>query len=125
MSGWIGVDLDGTLARYEHGQGIDTIGEPIAPMVKRVQEWIDKGIDVKVVTARVAAQGGSNSDGIVDDLEFATAQRTMIQDWCLEHIGTMLYVTATKDFMMIELWDDRAVRVVTNTGERCCPGAEL
>jgi hypothetical protein len=27
-------------------------------------------------------------------------------------------VTREKDFAMIELWDDRAVQVVTNTGER-------
>ena len=29
MSGWIGVDLDGTLARYDGWRGIDHIGEPM------------------------------------------------------------------------------------------------
>lgn len=32
-------------------------------------------------------------------------------------IGRELPVTATKDFAMIELWDDRAVQVRMNTGE--------
>jgi hypothetical protein len=29
--GWIGVDLDGTLAHYDGWKGIDHIGEPIKP----------------------------------------------------------------------------------------------
>ena len=36
--------------------------------------------------------------------------------WCEEHIGARLEVTATKDFEMIELWDDRCVQVIMNTG---------
>ena len=40
-----------------------------------------------------------------------------IADWCLEHIGQALPVTCIKDFEMIELWDDRAVAVETNTGK--------
>jgi hypothetical protein len=29
-------------------------------------------------------------------------------------------VTCMKDYGMIQLWDDRAVRVVENTGQPCC-----
>lgn len=55
-SGWIGVDLDGTLAEYSHWKG-ET------------------------------------------------------------HIGRVLPITNIKDYQMIELWDDRAVQVIPNTGQ--------
>ena len=35
----------------------------------------------------------------------------------MKHIGQELEVTCTKDFGMIELWDDRAIRVEKNTGK--------
>ena len=54
MSGWIGVDLDGTLAEYTGWKGIDHVGKPVPAMVKRVKDWIAKGQDVKVFTARVS-----------------------------------------------------------------------
>lgn len=34
--GWIGVDLDGTLAHYEGWKGVEHIGEPIPAMVERI-----------------------------------------------------------------------------------------
>jgi len=49
-------------------------------------------------------------------------QRELIEKWLVEHIGQVLVITSEKDYYMIELWDDRAIRVVTNTGERCCDG---
>jgi hypothetical protein len=45
-----------------------------------------------------------------------------IQDWCEKHIGRRLEVTCQKDFAMIELWDDRCVQVVCNTGKRVDAG---
>lgn len=39
-----------------------------------------------------------------------------IKRWTEEHIGVRLPVTNVKDYAMIELWDDRAVQVVANTG---------
>ena len=107
--GWIGVDLDGTLARYDGWQGERHIGEPIVKMVERVQRWIDEGKEVRIFTARVAGP----RQGI--SIEETT---NLIKDWCLEHIGYNLEVTATKDFGMIELWDDRCVQVIPNTGNR-------
>lgn len=59
MGGWIGVDLDGTLAEYTGWKGVEHIGEPITPI-------------------------------------------------------------CTKDYSMIELWDDRAIRVQPNKGIPCC-----
>lgn len=104
--GWIGVDFDGTLARYE---GWDKNGwepgEPIVPMVDRVKAWLDRGVAVKVFTARVSCAEPERSE-----------QVALIEAWCEAHIGQPLPVTCTKDFGMIELWDDRAVSVEHNTG---------
>ena len=105
MSGWIGVDLDGTLAHYGGWQGPDHIGAPIAPMVERVKDWLAAGKDVRIFTARVA-------------FDEAGEARTAIQAWCLRHIGTELPITNVKDYGMVELWDDRAVQIITNTGRR-------
>lgn len=102
--GWIGVDLDGTLARYDDWQGVEHIGDPIFPMVFRVQRWLLEGRDVRIFTARVSREG-----------EAQAAQRA-IELWCNRYIGRMLPVTCVKDYAMIELWDDRAVQVEANTG---------
>lgn len=116
MSGWIGVDLDGTLAMYP--VPIDQIGEPIPLMVARVKQWHDDGIEVRIVTARVGQCGVDNPDGVKDDETFAMNQRRLIHEWCKKHLGFDLKVTCMKDFQMIQLWDDRAIQVRTNTGER-------
>jgi len=101
---WIGVDLDGTLAHYDGWKGHDHIGAPIEPMVHRVKQWRSEGITVKIFTARVFA----------DDAQVKTA----IQAWCSEHIGEVLPITNQKDWAMKELWDDRAVQIIHNTGYR-------
>lgn len=117
MSGWIGVDLDGTLATYGGWKGADHIGEPVPAMVERVKRWLAEGCEVRVFTARVGATGHfvGNSQAR-DDAAFADHQVTVIQDWTERHIGVRLPVTATKDYGMITLYDDRAVQVEMNTG---------
>lgn len=117
MSGWIAVDFDGTLARYDGWVSGDHLGEPIPKMVSRVKSWLAEGHTVKIFTARVGCTGLRTDKGNVDGEEFAEHQRRLIQEWCVEHIGVPLEVTATKDFGMVELWDDRAVQVKMNTGE--------
>jgi hypothetical protein len=117
MSGWIAVDLDGTLAHYLGWNGGE-IGRPIDLMAERVRRWISEGKDVRIFTARVAETGLRNQVGGADDKTFADAQREVIQAWCELHFGKRLPVTATKDFGMIELWDDRCVQIVQNTGIR-------
>lgn len=109
MSGWIGVDLDGTLAQYTGWVGADVIGEPVPAMVQRVKRWLAEGREVRIFTARV-----SRYDGNEDEI---AKIEVMIRNWCVEHIGYALPVTNVKDYGMIELWDDRAVQVVPNTGE--------
>lgn len=109
MDAWIGVDLDGTLAEYNGWQGIEHIGAPIPAMVERVKGWLGEGRTVKVFTARYAEPG------------FTGTVRMAIHRWTMEHIGTSLDTTCTKDFGMVELWDDRAVAVEPNTGRQLTP----
>jgi hypothetical protein len=99
--GWIAVDLDGTLAYDDEWQGIEHIGDPVPEMMKRVHEWLDSGITVKIFTAR-AAQPESIPH---------------IKEWLKKHGLPDLEVTNCKDMNMIELWDDRAIQVETDTGK--------
>ncbi len=99
--GWIGVDLDGTLAYYDGWRGPHHIGPPVPAMLARVKQWVaDDVVDVRIFTARA------------NDPEQAAA----VVEWCVHHIGVELVVTATKDYGMIALWDDRCVQVEPNTG---------
>lgn len=116
MSGWIGVDLDGTLAMYDGFKGPEHIGAPIPAMVERVKRWLAEGREVRIFTARVGACNMVNDQGVRDCNTFAEEARKHVQAWCLKHIGIVLQVTATKDFGMVELWDDRCVQVQPNTG---------
>lgn len=99
--GWIGVDLDGTLAFYDRADG--GIGKPLAPMMARVKDWIAAGVEVRIFTARAS------------DASLIPP----IKEW-LRSVGLPdLKVTNIKDFDMIALWDDRAIRVKHNTGHVC------
>lgn len=111
--GWIGVDLDGTLAlETKEKWSPYRIGYPIWPMVDRVQRWLDDGMRVKIMTARAADLDWNTLHSSVAE------QKAIIQDWLeTECHLPRLEVTCQKDYMMIELWDDRAVQVERNTGE--------
>lgn len=112
MSGWIGVDLDGTLAVYTGWQGAHHIGIPIPLMADRIRGWVAAGIEVRIVTARVSTDGSPQRN------RDAEVSRDLIAAWCLDHLGFRLPVTCAKDYEMDELWDDRAVQVIKNTGLR-------
>jgi hypothetical protein len=100
--GWIGVDLDGTLAVYDGWKGPTHIGEPIPLMVEYVKTLLAQGIEVRIFTARV---GETGARGLM-----------AIEQWCQEYLGTVLPVTDRKDFNMVFMVDDRAVVVEMNTG---------
>ena len=100
-SPWIGVDLDGTLARDLGSARWDQIGSPIEPMLTRVKRWIAEGHTVKIFTARASSP----------------RQVTVIKEWLVSCGLPELEVTNVKDMHMIELWDDRCVQVATNLGE--------
>lgn len=101
--GWIGVDLDGTLAHYSGWNG-GVIGPPVPAMVERVRKWLAEDREVRIFTARVC------------DADFRTVWA--IQSWSEKHIGKRLAVTNLKDYAMVEIWDDRCVQVERNTGRR-------
>ena len=99
--GWIGMDLDGTLAHMDLQSGVSTIGDPVPQMVELAIRLINEGNRVKIFTARA-------SDAI---------QIAMIQKWLRDNGLPDLEITNVKDFDMIRLYDDRAVQVITNTGK--------
>jgi hypothetical protein len=100
--GWIGVDLDGTLAQYGGWMGPEHIGDPVPLMASRVKGWIANNMTVKIFTARACVP----------------EQIPPIQQWLRKHGFGDLEVTNVKDFGMIELWDDRAIQIRPNTGIR-------
>lgn len=97
FDGWVGVDLDGTLAATTEDM---TIGEPIPEMVQRIKRWHAQGIKVKVFTARASSP----------------TEAPKIRAWLLANKLPDLEITNTKDYQMVELWDDKAVEVIKNTG---------
>lgn len=96
-NGWIGVDLDGTLAHYDRYRGDEHVGAPVDAMVKRVRKWVDEGRDVRLFTAR--------------------KPHPAIRRWMKEHLGAVLPITNTKDPYMQLLLDDRVIGVERNTGK--------
>lgn len=110
-AGWIGVDLDGTLAEYDGWKGASHIGKPVPAMLERVKRWLAEGMDVRIFTARVS------HDETMPDIRQAAESMKAIRLWCIEHVGRELRITNVKDYAMIELWDDRCVQVIPNTGQ--------
>jgi hypothetical protein len=106
QKGWIGVDLDGTLAHYERWDG-PGIGTPITRMVKRVKKHLEAGDRLKIFTARVSLPHGPQ---LLEQIE-------LIEQWCELHLGQKLEITAVKDLHMIMVYDDRCVQMIPNTGK--------
>jgi phosphoribosylamine--glycine ligase len=104
--GWLGVDLDGTLAH--HNGWTRSIGDPIPAMVSRVKRWIREGKEIRVFTARGSIEGEGDTGRY--------QQLCRIYDWINEHIGEALEVTHEKDPGMIRLYDDRVVEINKNEG---------
>lgn len=110
MSKWIGVELDGTLAEMGSHNRSD-IGKPVDGMLNRVKAWLNEGnYEVRIFTARAGDP----------------AQVRKVNDWLSQYKLGGLTVTNIKDADMIELWDDKAVRVERNTGKVCkgCANSE-
>jgi hypothetical protein len=122
--GWIGFDLDGTLATYDGWKGIDHIGEPVKSMVELIRKLHHQGRRVKILTARVAPR--KLEDGTVgeqyivvpDKCGGATRQyaHQYIYDWCHFNLGFVPEIVYAKDHLMLELYDDRVKQVEPNTG---------
>jgi len=113
--GWIGVDLDGTLASYDGWKGPDHIGEPIPKMVRFVRDLMDQGHEIRIFTARVGPQKQPQ-----DRVYAAQA----IRAWCHKHLGKELPTTHEKDFQMLWLYDDRCSQVIRNSGAIIAPNLD-
>lgn len=129
--GWYGFDLDGTLAKYDGWKGIDSVGDPIVPMVKLIQQMHDECKIVKIMTARVAPKDTPETkpnpyrtgNWCVQEPDVQTwalkdewTALEFIQEWCYRALGFVPEVVYQKDHLMLELYDDRAKQVVPNEG---------
>ena len=102
------VDLDGTLAEYDPERSIWEVGPPVPEMMYRVRHWLSQGIEVRIFTARACYP----------------PYIPIIEKWLEENGLGGLKVTNEKTFGMIQLWDDRAIQVIENTGVPVIPDAE-
>lgn len=113
---WIGCDLDGTCAKYAEIVPIDVIGEPLWPMIERMRVWVQHNIDVRMMTARMPLPG-QTMKCLVTGRHWSYAEmNVVIGNWSERLVGKRLIGTCIKDFYMVELWDDRAIQMVPNTG---------
>jgi hypothetical protein len=94
------VDLDGTLAYYERWGEKGEIGEPIPLMKKRVIEWINEGIEIRIFTARA----------------FDINQVKSIKKWLMLNGFPPLEITNVKGIDVDYLFDNIAREVINNTG---------
>src|SRR6267154_539270 len=107
-TGWVGVDFDGTLAENARSMSDPfEIGQPVPLMLGKVLRWLYEGKEVRIVTARVNSENNPHVE----------KQRIVVDRWIKKYIGQSLPITCKKSHAMIELWDDRAVQVIPNTGE--------
>jgi hypothetical protein len=118
-NGWVGFDLDSTLAKYYPGQ-YPRIGEPIQAVVDLYERVRANGYEVRIVTARVDDRllflYENTPEGMEDYIQEDQKQRDLVTQWCKEYLGETPRVTNCKDFDMILLIDDRALQVERNTG---------
>ncbi len=109
---WIGFDLDGTLATKDKRPfNPRIIGEPVSSTISLIKEYIDKGENVKILTARVS------TDGTIGSIYNAIVGQYVIRSWCKKHIGHNIDIVSVKDFKMKLLYDDSVIQVKSNTGE--------
>lgn len=97
---WIGVELDGVLAKFTTWKGVDIIGDPIKPFVSLVKEYIKSGVAVKIFTQRVTQEDSSE----------------YIFRWLRSNGLPELDITNEIDSNMTMLYSCNAVQVVKNLG---------
>lgn len=125
IPGWVGFDLDATLAHYDGWKGADHVGAPVPAMIELIKNMRAAGDEVRIFTARVwpILTVITPDWQIPTELHWVEARVVnslisirAIRGWCLEHIGEVLPITCVKDYAMIALYDDRAIQVEANTG---------
>jgi len=135
--GWIGIDADACL--FEWGPGTSNpwnvliVGKPIPRMVELVKTLLAEGKTIKIFTARVgpasaeeclaAFSGRGKFPGYEGEIgpnpvrDWINYQTMILNEACMFAFGRTFEITATKDFHMWALYDDRAIQVIPNTGE--------
>lgn len=115
---WYGFDLDGCAAKSIEPFDAGRIGEPIASIVDLMYEMMRQSKRIKIFTARVCETGQlSHISGHIADRAFADWQHSLITLWNKRNLGRDIEVTCIKDFLCLEIYDDRAWRVAKNTGK--------
>lgn len=109
MRNWIGVEIDGSLAK---STGDETIGRPIKNMVERIQDILNMGFtDVKIFTRRTSP--------IMEELhgpDYITDQIKRIHKFCQDNLGVQLPITSCIDPYCTSIWDARVTQIITNQG---------
>lgn len=115
---YYGVDWDGTCVEYHGWTKWNEFGKPIPKMVERVRGWLADGDEVRIITARVSHDDNVKGTCKKSGETFTNVQmKHAIASECERIFGQRLRVQAYKCYRMAELWDDRAVGLVANTGE--------
>lgn len=101
------IDLDGTLAEYDHWRGEDHIGEPIEGAKEFVLQLKADGYQVMIWSTRL---GGFNvlKDKSPEDVERNAA---IVQGWCMKH-GIAIDGMLEGKPMCFATIDDRAIRPI-------------
>ena len=101
----IALDFDKTLAYHKSEWGVSRVGEPIAPMVERVKDWLAKGYGVTIFTVRMNRTGPELQQQI-----------DMIDEFLVKVGLPILPKTAVKQRHFSHFVDDRAYHVEPNSG---------
>jgi hypothetical protein len=112
--GYVAVDFDGTLAVGRTKKWNGPLGKPVELMLDRVKKWLFVGIEVRLFTARV---NPFDRHGNLQTREELNELCKRLDKWCLKYVGVKLPITCMKTHNVLEIWDDRAIQVIKNTGE--------
>lgn len=105
----IAVDLDATLAYGMVPYDPKRIGPPVLPMVLKVQRWLKQGKKVVILTARLNSK-------VHTPVQLKYTRR-LIGAYTKRYVGQRLPSTAEKHPMMSQIYDDKAIQVIPNTGK--------
>jgi hypothetical protein len=116
--GVILVDLDGTLAHYDGWKGEEHIGDPIPEMVNKIKQDHSEGYRLKIFTARVCNHVHWVS--LIDNKDLKR-NYSIVLEWLKKHniiqfLDKNEPIAITKNWEVVEIWDDRAKQIELNTG---------
>lgn len=125
-SPWTGFDFDGTLVTYEHWVSPKHIGSNIDSVLSKMQSILDSGNRVKIFTARIYPISSVTLEGEIEHLlsnieqniDQAIEAANTVMEWCCRQFGHPIEITCVKDFACIAYYDDIAIQVKKNFGER-------